>query len=78
MHLLLHSVPPALQQATADPRLCWRLRTLAGKSGPVSCGDTAPFSWVLVHKVLLCPPRDYSPVLCKFWQLYGEVNGDLL
>ena len=30
---------------------------------------TVPFSWVLVHKVLLCPPRVYFPVLCKFWQL---------
>ena len=35
----------------------------------VSCGVTAPFSWVLVHKVLLCPPRIYFSVLCKFWQL---------
>ena len=26
----------------------------------------------------LCPSRVYSPVLCKFWQLYGGVNGDLL
>ena len=25
MHTLLHSVPPTLQQATIDPRLCWRL-----------------------------------------------------
>ena len=25
MHTLPHSVPPALQQATADPCLCWRL-----------------------------------------------------
>ena len=25
MHVLLHSVPPTLQQATTDPRLCWRL-----------------------------------------------------
>ena len=44
----------------------------------VSCGVTVSFSWVLVHKVLLCPPRAYFPVLCKFWQLYGGVNGDLL
>ena len=29
-------------------------------------------------QVLLCPPRVYFPVLCKFWQLYGGVNGDLL
>ena len=52
--------------------------TFLAKSGSVSCGVTASFSWVLVHKVLLCPPRDYFPVLCKFWQLYGGVNGDLL
>ena len=26
----------------------------------------------------LCPPRFNFPVLCKFWQLYGGVNGDLL
>jgi len=25
----------------------------------------------------LCPPKVYFPVLCKFWQLYGGVNGDL-
>ena len=50
-----------------------------GKSGSVSCGVTAPFSWVLVHtRFCLCPPRIYFPVLCKFWQLYGGVNGDLL
>ena len=50
-----------------------------GKSGLVSCGVTAPLSWVLVHtKFCLCPSRIYFPVLCKFWQLYGGVNGDLL
>ena len=36
------------------------------------------FSWVLVPEVLLCPPRVYFPVLCKFWQLYSGVNSDLL
>ena len=49
-----------------------------GKSGSVFCGVTAPFFWVLVHKVLLCPLRIYFPVLCKFWQVYGGVNGNLL
>ena len=58
----------------ASPGDSW---TLTGKSGSVSCGVTAPFSWVLVHKFLLCPPRIYFPVLGKFWQLYGGVNGDL-
>ena len=53
--------------------------TLTSKSGSVSCGVTAPFSWVLVcSKFCLCPPRVCFPVLCKFWRLYGGVNGDLL
>ena len=60
---LLHSVPPTLQQATTDPRFC--LETPV-KSVTVSCGVTAPFSWVLVYKILLCPPRVYFPVWCKF------------
>ena len=50
-----------------------------GKSGSVSCGITAPFSWVLVHtRFCLCPPRVCFLVLCKVWQLCGGVNGDLL
>ena len=44
----------------------------------VSCGVTVPFSWVLVHMALLCPPRVHFLVLCKFWQLYSGVNVDLL
>ena len=53
--------------------------TLPGKSGLVSCGMTAPFSWFLVHTTFcLCPPSVYPPVLCKFWQLCGGINGDLL
>ena len=56
MHVLLHSAPPALQQATTDPRLCWRLLDTPGKSGSVSCGVIAAFSWDLVHIMFcLCP-----------------------
>ena len=45
---------------------------ISGSSGSVSCGVTAPFSWVLVcTSFCLCPPRVCFPVLCKFWQLYG-------
>ena len=41
--------------------------TITGTSGSVSCGVTAPFSWVLVYtKFCLCPPRVCFPVLCKF------------
>ena len=66
------SRPPPTHTSAGDS---W---THTGKSGSVSCWVTAPFSWVLVHKVLLCPLRIYFPVLFKFWQLYGEVNGNLL
>ena len=75
MHVLLQSLPPTLQQATSNPRLHQRLLDTHRQ---VSCGVTVPFSWVLVHEVLLCPPRVCFRVLCKFWQLYGGVNGDLL
>ena len=52
--------------------------TLTGKSGLVSCGVTAPFSWVLVcTRFCSCPPRVRFPSL-KFWGLYGGVNGYLL
>ena len=66
---------PTLQQATTNPSIHWKLLDTHRQ---VSCGVTVLFSWVLVHKVLLCPPRVYFPVLCKFWQLYSRVNGDLL
>ena len=53
--------------------------TFTGKSVSVSCGETAPFFWVLVHtRFCLCPPESVSPGLCKFWWFYGGVNGDLL
>ena len=79
MHTLLHSVHPTLQQATTNPHLCQRLLDTHGKSGSVSCGVIAPFSGVLVHTSFpLCPPRVCFPVLYKFWQLCGGVNGDLL
>ena len=67
--------PAAPPLTPASARDSW---TLTGKSGPVSCGVTAPSSWVLVHKVLSVPSKSLFPVLCKFWQLYGGVNGDLL
>ena len=70
---------PPLTHASA--RDSW---TLLGKSGSVSCGVTAPFSWVLVHTrcfvcVCVCAlQQSASPVLCKLWQFYDGVDGDLL
>ena len=64
LQALLHSVPPALLQATVNPPLYQRLWTLLGKSGSVSCGVTTPFSWVLVHKVLFVPSKSLFPQSC--------------
>ena len=68
-------MPPTLKQATTYPCLCWRLLDTHRQ---VSCGVTILFSWVLVNKALLCPPRVYFPILCKFWKRYSRVNCDLL
>ena len=78
MHCYIHCPQPCIRPLPthASARDSW---TLTSKSGSVSCGVTAPFSWVLVRrKFCLCPPRVCFPVLCKFWQLYGGVNGNLL
>ena len=80
---------PCMYRYTQCPQSCRRPAqthtstgdswTLTGKSGSLSCGVTTPFSWGLVHtRFYLCPPRIHFPVLYKFWQLYGEVNGHLL
>ena len=76
MHLLLHSVPLILKQATFDPCLCWRLL------------DTHRQVWVSLlwghcsfilgpgaHSFVCALQESVSPVLCKFWPLYGGVNG---
>ena len=60
----------------ASARASW---TLTGKSESVSCGVTAPFSWVLMHtSFCLCPLSVGFSVQREFWWLYGEVNGGLL
>ena len=67
------SRPPPTHASAGDS---W---TLTGKSGSVSCGVTAPFSWVLVHTGFVCALQEsVSPVLCKFWRLYDGVHGNLL
>ena len=67
-----HAGTATLSAPNPAAGLHWRLLDIPGKSGSVSCGVTAPFSWVLVHtRFCLCPPRVCFPVLCKFWWLYG-------
>ena len=61
---------------------------------PMLLPETPEYSWVSLGQSLarslllppgswctrfcLCPPRVCCPGLCKFWWLYGGVNGDLL
>ena len=55
-----HSRPLSTHAAAGDS--C----TLTGKSGSLSCEDTAPFSWFLVHtRFCLCPPRVCFPQSCE-------------
>ena len=79
MHPLLHSVPPTLHQATADPRLCQRLldtqQTSLGQS-LVRSLLLSPGSWC-AQSFVFALPESVSPVLCKFSQLYGTFNGNL-
>ena len=80
MHRLLHSVPPTLQQATADPRLLWRLLDTHGQVWvSFLWGHCSFFLGPGAHKVLFVPSKNLFPqFLCKFWWFYGGVNGDLL
>ena len=63
-----HSVPsPAAGHLPTHPSTgdSW---TLMGKSGSVSCGVTAPFSWFLVcTRFCLCPPRVSVRVVGQWW-----------
>ena len=78
MQGLPHSVPPTLQQATADPRPRQRRLDPHRQVWVSLLGSLLlpPGSWCT--RFCLCPPRVCCPGLCKFWWLYGGVNGDLL
>ena len=83
MPALLYSLPLTMQQATVDLHLCQRLLDIHSKSGSVSCRETAPFSWVLVHtRFCLCPPRVCfhscgSSVIKSHWPLKSNFLGVL-
>ena len=62
MHVLLHSVPPTLQQAHASTGDSW---TLPGKAGSISC-EVSQCSFLLgpgVYKVLSVPFKSPFPSL---------------
>ena len=75
-HALLHSVPLTLKQATVNPSLHQRLldppRQVFSSSLLLSPGSWCAQGFICAFQ------GSVSAVLCKFWQLYGGVNGDLL
>ena len=79
MRALLHSVPPTLQQPTAEPFPHQRLLDTHGQVWvSLLWGHCSFLLGPGAHKVLFVPSKSLFPVLCKFWQLFGGVNGDLL
>ena len=79
MHALPHSVPPTLKQATAHPRLCCRLLDTHGQVWVTLLWGHCSFLLGPGAQGSVCALQEsVSPVLCKFWGLYGGVNGDLL
>ena len=76
MHELL-SVPPTLQhhrRPTPPPETPGHSPASLGQS-LVGLLLLSPGSWC--PRFCLCPPRVCFSVLCKFWWLYGGINGDL-
>ena len=62
---LLHSLPPALQQATADPRLHRRLLDTPGKVWvSLLWGHCSFLLGPGVHKVLFVPSKSLFPQSC--------------
>ena len=79
MQALLHSVLLTLQQTTTNPRLCQRLLDTHGQVWVSLVWGHCSFLLGLgVHSFVPALQESVSPVLCKFWWLYGGVNGDLL
>ena len=68
--------PAAGARRPTPPPETW---TLPGKSGSVSCGVTAPFSWVLVcRRFRLCLSRVCFPSPVEVLAVLWWVKGDLL
>ena len=64
-HSLLHSGPRPCSRPLLTHASAWDPWTLTGKSGSVSCGVTAPFSWSwCVQGSVSALQESVSPVLC--------------
>ena len=77
-YVLPHSVPPTLQQATADPHLHQRLPDTPGQIWGSLLWGHCSFLLGPGAQGSVCALPECFPVLGKFWQLYVGVNNDLL
>ena len=79
MHTQLHSVPSTLLQAITDsghmPETPGHSQASVGQS---LVGSLLPSPGTWCTQGCLCPQRVCFLALCKFWQLCGGVDGDLL
>ena len=65
--------PPTAHASAGDSR------TLTGKSGSVLWRSLLLFPGFWCTQGFVCTlQKPISPFLCKFWRLYGGVNGNLL
>ena len=79
MDVLLHSLPPILQQATTDPCFCWRFLDTPGQVW--ICLLWGHCSFLLgpgAHKVLFVPSKSLFPSPVYVLAALGRINGDLL
>ena len=79
MHAVLQSVLPTLQQATVNPHIHWKLLDTHGQVWVSLLWGHCSFVLGPGAQGSVCALQEsVSPILCKFWWLYGGVNGDLL
>ena len=69
MYVLLHSVPPTLQQATTKPYLCWKLLDTPRQEWvSLLRGHCSFLLGLSVYKVLFVPFKGLFPSPAYFWK----------
>ena len=73
-----YSLCPQPWSTASDPRLCWRLLDTPGQVCVSLLWGHCSFLLGPGAQGSVCALQECFPVPCKFWQLSGGVNGDLL
>ena len=75
MHAVLQSVLPTLQQATVNPHIRWKLLDTHGQVWVSLLWGHCSFVLGPGAQGSVCALQEsVSPILCKFWWLYGGVT----